>query len=68
MSKDVLYIRGAREHNLKDVEVAIPREKFVVLTGVSGSGKHPWLLIPYMQKDSAGMLNHCPLMPASSLV
>jgi excinuclease ABC subunit A len=39
MSKDVLYIRGAREHNLKDVEVAIPREKFVVLTGVSGSGK-----------------------------
>jgi len=37
--KDVIYIKGARMHNLKNVDVAIPRNKLVVVTGVSGSGK-----------------------------
>lgn len=32
-------MRGAREHNLKDVNIDIPRDKFVVVTGLSGSGK-----------------------------
>ena len=32
-------VRGAREHNLKDIDVSFPRDKFVVITGVSGSGK-----------------------------
>lgn len=36
---DHILIRGAREHNLKNVEVKIPKRKLVVLTGVSGSGK-----------------------------
>lgn len=36
---DVIKIRGAREHNLKDVDLEIPREKLVVITGLSGSGK-----------------------------
>ena len=36
---DVIFIKGARMHNLKNVDVAIPRNKFVVVTGVSGSGK-----------------------------
>lgn len=36
---DSIYIKGARVHNLKNVEVAIPRNKLVVVTGVSGSGK-----------------------------
>jgi excinuclease ABC subunit A len=39
MSKDKIVIKGAREHNLKGVDLEIPRDKLVVLTGVSGSGK-----------------------------
>ncbi len=39
MPKDTIYIRGAREHNLKNVDLSIPRDKFVVFTGLSGSGK-----------------------------
>ena len=38
-SKDFIRVRGAREHNLKNVSVDIPRGKLVVLTGLSGSGK-----------------------------
>ena len=34
-----IHIKGAREHNLRDIEVKIPRDKLVVITGVSGSGK-----------------------------
>ncbi|MEN9625938.1 MAG: hypothetical protein RL557_266 [archaeon] len=36
--KDII-IRGAREHNLKNVDVVLPRDKFIVITGLSGSGK-----------------------------
>ncbi len=36
---DYIKVRGAREHNLKDIDVDIPRNKLVVLTGLSGSGK-----------------------------
>ncbi len=36
---DYIKVRGARVHNLKNINVEIPREKFVVITGVSGSGK-----------------------------
>src|SRR6185369_10468080 len=36
---DVIFIRGARVHNLKNVSVEIPRNKLIVVTGVSGSGK-----------------------------
>src|SRR5580658_2491681 len=36
---DAIYIKGARVHNLKNIDVAIPRNKLVVVTGVSGSGK-----------------------------
>ena len=35
----VIAIRGAREHNLKNVDVEIPRDQLVVFTGLSGSGK-----------------------------
>lgn len=36
---DKIVIRGAREHNLKNIDIEIPKNKFVVITGVSGSGK-----------------------------
>jgi len=36
---DAIFVKGAREHNLKDIDVVIPRNKLVVITGVSGSGK-----------------------------
>ena len=36
---DSIYIKGARVHNLKNISVEIPRNKFIVVTGVSGSGK-----------------------------
>ena len=39
MSLDTIVVHGAREHNLKNIDVTIPRDKLVVLTGLSGSGK-----------------------------
>src|ERR1051325_1452172 len=37
--KNYILIKGARVHNLRNIDVAIPRNKFVVITGLSGSGK-----------------------------
>ena len=34
-----IVIKGAKEHNLKNVSVEVPKDKFVVITGISGSGK-----------------------------
>ena len=39
MAKDQIIVRGARSHNLKNIDVTIPRDKLVVMTGLSGSGK-----------------------------
>ena len=38
MNQDKITIKGAREHNLKNINVEIPKNKLVVITGVSGSG------------------------------
>ena len=39
MPQEFIHVKGAREHNLKNIEITIPRDKLVVFTGVSGSGK-----------------------------
>ncbi len=39
MNKDWIVIKGARENNLKNIDVTVPRDQFVIMTGVSGSGK-----------------------------
>ena len=39
MSLDKIVVKGANEHNLKNIDVTIPRDKLVVITGLSGSGK-----------------------------
>ena len=39
MALDKISVVGAREHNLKNISLEIPRDKFVVITGLSGSGK-----------------------------
>jgi len=36
---DTIAVRGARTHNLKDIDLNIPRDKLVIITGLSGSGK-----------------------------
>ncbi len=39
MNKDKIIVKGAKEHNLKNVDIELPRDKFIVFTGLSGSGK-----------------------------
>lgn len=39
MSKNTIFVKGAKEHNLKNIDVTIPRDQLVVITGLSGSGK-----------------------------
>ena len=51
--KGIIEIKNARVHNLKGVDVAIPRDKFIVVTGLSGSGKSSlafdtWRVCPLM--------------------
>ena len=55
---DSIFIKGARTHNLKNVDLEIPRDKIIVITGLLDQGSHRLLLIPYMQKVKEDMLNH----------
>jgi len=60
-----IFIKGAREHNLKNIDVSIPAERLIVVTGVSGSGKSSLILIPCLLRASAGTWNRFLPMPAS---
>ena len=61
-----IEIRNAREHNLKNVNVEIPRDKFTVITGVSGSGKSTWPSTSSSTKASAATWNRSTPTPAPS--
>jgi ATPase subunit of ABC transporter with duplicated ATPase domains len=60
-----ITIRGAREHNLKNVDLDLPRDSLIVMTGLSGSGKSRSPSIPSMPRASAAMWKACRLMPGS---
>lgn len=55
MEHDKIIVRGAKEHNLKNVNVEIPRNKLVVITGLSGSGKSSLAFVPSMPRDKDDM-------------
>ncbi|EST86568.1 excinuclease ABC subunit A [Escherichia coli ECC-1470] len=57
---DKIEVRGARTHNLKNINLVIPRDKLIVVTGLSGSGNPRSLSTPYMPKGSAVTLNPFP--------
>lgn len=56
--RNYIRIRGASEHNLKNIDVDIPRDSLVVLTGLSGSGKSSLALTLYMQKAREDIWSH----------
>ena len=62
MKRNNIVVRGAREHNLKNISVEIPRDQLVVITGVSGSGNRRWLLTRFLPRGREDMSNHCLLM------
>ena len=69
MSKNLLpskylQVRGAREHNLKNVNLDLPKNKLIVITGLSDQEKVLLLLIQFMQKVKEDMLNLYLLMLA----
>ena len=65
MKKDVIRIRGAKEHNLKNVDLQIPRNEFVVLTGLSGSGKSSLAFDTIYAEGRGDIWSLCPPMQDS---
>ena len=59
---DKIIIKGAKENNLKNISIELPRDKFIVFTGGAVQARLPSLLIQYMQKDKDVMLKVCPPM------
>jgi excinuclease ABC subunit A len=49
--KKYIFVKNAHLNNLKHIDVLIPKNKLIVITGVSGSGKSSLLLTLFMQKD-----------------
>ena len=62
--KEYITIKGAREHNLKGIDVQIPRNELVVLTGLSGSGKSSLAFDTIYAEGQRGIWNHYLLCPA----
>ena len=60
--QEYIHVKGAREHNLKNIDIKIPRDKLVVFTGLSGSGKSS-LINEVLYKRLAGELNGARTVP-----
>ena len=65
MNKEIV-VRGAREHNLKNIDIALPRDSLIVLTGVSGSGKSSLAFDTIYAEDSGVTWKACRPMRGSS--
>lgn len=65
MSKDKIKVRGARSHNLKNIDIDIPREKLVVMTGLSGSGKSSLAFDTLYAEGQRRMWKVCQPMPVN---
>lgn len=63
-----IRVLGTRVHNLQNIDVTIPRNKLVVITGLSGSGKSSWPSIQYMLRVRGDTWRLFQFMPVSSLV
>ena len=59
---DTIEVRGARTHNLKNIDLDIPRDKLVVITGLSGSGKSSLAFDTLYAEGQRAMSNRCRLM------
>jgi hypothetical protein len=61
-----IRIRGARQHNLKNLDLDLPRGRLTVITGPSGSGKSSWRWTPSSPRDSGATWSPSPPTPSSS--
>ena len=66
-SKKVISVQGAREHNLKNVSLELPRDELIVITGLSGSGKSSLAFDTIYAEGQRVTSSRSPPMPANSL-
>ena len=66
MPQEELVVHGAREHNLKDITVRLPRNRLITITGLSGSGKSSLAFDTIYAEGQRRTSNRSPRTPASS--
>lgn len=64
---DFIYVKGARVHNLKNIDVKIPKNSLTVITGLSGSGSLPLLWTQFTLRGRGATWNPSQTTPGSSL-